>query len=107
MTTSKIRLLTEFSLPAFAIGGLATVGAGGLAMLAGQPPGWAVLTALSLGVPIALFGAGYAVLVATGKVPIGVFTPAAVYWAVAFPLARLTQECVTELLFTGTPGLPP
>ena len=107
MTTSRIRLLVEFCVPAFAIGGLAALGAGVLAFVAGQPAGWAVLTALSLGVPIGLFGAGYAVLVAVGKVPIGVFTPAAVLWAVGFPLARLTQECVTEWLFTGTPGLPP
>jgi hypothetical protein len=106
MTTSRIRLLAEFSVPAFAIGGLATLGAGVLAVVAGQPAGWAVLTSLSLGVPIALFGAAYAVLVAAGKVPIGVFTPCAAFWVVGFPLSRLSQECVTELLFTGTLGLP-
>jgi hypothetical protein len=106
MTASRIRLLTEFSVPAFAIGGLATLGAGVLAIATSPPPSLAVLTALALGVPIALFGAGYAVLIAADKVPIGVFTPCAAFWAVGFPLARLTQECVTEWLFTGTPGLP-
>ncbi|MGH3366895.1 MAG: hypothetical protein ACRDOY_06815 [Nocardioidaceae bacterium] len=106
MSTSRIKLLTEFAGPAFAIGGVATLGAGVLAAIAGQPTGWAVITALALGVPIALFGAGYAVLIATGKVPVGVFTPAAAFWAVGFPLSRLCQESVTELLFTGSLGLP-
>ena len=106
MTTSKLRLLAEFCVPAFAIGGLATLGAFMLSIVAGLPAGWAVLTSLALGVPLALFGAGYAVMVATGKVPIGVFTPAAAFWAVGFPLARLSQEVVTEWLFTGAPGLP-
>jgi hypothetical protein len=106
MTNSKMRLLAEFCVPAFAIGGFATLGAFALSSVAGLPVGWAVLTSLALGVPIGLFGAGYAVLVASGKVPIGVFAPCAALWAVGFPLARLAQECVTEWLFTGTPGLP-
>jgi len=106
MTNSKMRLLAEFSVPALAIGGLATLGAFVLSFVAGQPAGWAVLTALALGVPIGLFGSGYALLVASGKVPIGVFTPCAALWAVGFPLSRLTQEVVTVWLFTGSPGLP-
>jgi hypothetical protein len=106
MTTSKIRLLAEFCVPAFSIGGLATLGAFVLSVVAGQPAGLAVLTALALGVPIGLFGAGYALLVASGKVPIGVFTPCAALWAVGFPLSRLIQEIVTVWLFTGSPGLP-
>jgi hypothetical protein len=106
MTTSKMRVLAEFCVPAFAIGGLATLGAFALSSVAGVPVGWAVLTSLALGVPIGLFGAAYAVLVAIGKAPIGVFTPCAALWAVGFPLARLTQEIVTAWLFTGSPGLP-
>jgi len=77
-----------------------------LSFVAGQPAGLAVLTALALGVPVGLFGSAYAVLVASGKVPIGVFTPCAALWAVGFPLSRLTQEVVTVWLFTGSPGLP-
>jgi hypothetical protein len=106
MTNSKMRLLAEFCVPAFAIGGFASLGAFALSSVAGLPVGWAVLTSLALGVPIGLFGAGYAVLVASGKAPIGVFTPCAAFWAVGFPLARLTQEIVTAWLFTGSPGLP-
>jgi len=106
MTKSKVRLLAEFCVPAFVIGGFATLGAFALSSVAGLPLGWAVLTSLALGVPIGLFGAGYALLVASGKAPIGVFTPCAAFWAVGFPLARLTQEVVTAWLFTGSPGLP-
>jgi len=106
MTNSKMRLLAEFCVPAFAIGGFATLGAFVLSVVAGLPAGGSVLTALALGVPIGLFGAGYAVLVASGKAPIQVFTPCAALWAVGFPLARLTQEIVTAWLFTGSPALP-
>ena len=93
-------------MPALVIGAIAALGAGGLAAFAGQPSGWAVITGLALGVPIALLGAGYASLVALKKFPVGVFTPAAGYWFVAFPLAMLVNSVVTEWLFTGRPGLP-
>ena len=93
-------------MPATAVGIVAALGAGGLAALAGQPAAWAVITGLALGVPIALLGAGYSVLVALKKFPVGVFAPAAVYWLVGFPLAMLLHSIVTEWLFTGRPGLP-
>ena len=106
MSKSEVGLLAEFSLPAISIGVIAALGAGGLAVLVGQPAGWAVITGLALGVPIALLGFGYSSLVAVKKVPIGVFAPAAGYWFVGFPLAMLVRESVTEWLITGRPGLP-
>ncbi|MEU8221376.1 hypothetical protein [Kribbella sp. NPDC048915] len=99
--------LAEYSVPALAVGAAAGLIAGGLAAFVGQPAGWAVLTGLGLGVPLMVFGAGYAALVALGKVPAGVFAPAAVYWVVAFPLALLAHAVVTEWVVAGTPGLPP
>jgi len=99
-------MLAEFSLPATALGVIAALGAGGLAALAGQPAGWAVAIGLALGMPVALLGAGYSSLVALKKLPVGVFTPAAAYWAVGFPLAMLVHEGVTQWAFTGRPGLP-
>jgi hypothetical protein len=99
--------LAEYSVPAVAVGAAAGLVAGGLAAFVGQPAGWAVLTGLGLGVPLMVFGAGYAALVALGKVPAGVFAPAAVYWVVAFPLALLAHAVVTEWVVAGTPGLPP
>jgi len=102
-----MRELAEFAVPSYVIGAAAALVAGGLAAFAGQPSGWAVITGLALGVPIAVLGAGYTSLVALQKAPVGVFAPAAAYWFVAFPVAMLVHSIVTEWLFTGGPGLPP
>jgi hypothetical protein len=104
--TPKVRQLAEFCIPAASVGVAAGVVAGGLGAFVGQPLGWALITGLGLAVPLALLGAGYAVLLALGKVPAGVFAPAAAYWAIGFPLALLIHEVVTEWTVTGTPGLP-
>lgn len=105
MSKSEIRMLAEFSLPASAVGLIAAIAAGGLGALAGQPAGAAVITGLALGVPIGLWGAGWAVLSALRKVPAGVFAPLALYWLVGFPLAMLCYEIATVWVFTGGPGL--
>ena len=104
---ADLKQLAEYCLPAASVGAAAGVIAGGLAAFVGQPLGWAVLTGLGLGVPLILFGSGYAVLVALGKVPAGVFAPAAVYWVIGFPLALLVHSVATEWVVTGAPGLPP
>ncbi len=106
MSSSDLRQLAEFVVPSFVIGVVAALGAGGLAAFAGQPSGWAVITGLALGVPVALLGAGYTTLVGLRKVPVGVFAPAAAYWFLAFPVAMLVHSTVTGWLYTGTPGLP-
>lgn len=104
-STSDIRALAEFSLPATGVGAIAAVAAGGLGFLAGQPAGMALITGLALGVPIALWGAGWAVLTALEKVPAGVFAPMALYWLVGFPLAMLCHEVATVWAVSGSPGL--
>lgn len=104
---ADMKELAEFSVPAISVGAAAGLIAGGLGAFVGQPVGWSVLTGLGLGVPLMLFGAGYAVLVALRKVPAGVFAPAAVYWVIGFPLALLVHAIVTEWVVAGTPGLPP
>jgi hypothetical protein len=106
MNRLEIRQLAEFSLPAATVGVAAGFVAGGLAAFVGRPIGWAVVTGLGLAVPLALFGVGYAVLLALGKLPAGVFAPAAVYWVIGFPLALLVHAVVTEWSVTGTPGMP-
>jgi hypothetical protein len=106
MATTKARQLAEFCVPAVSVGVIAGLVAGGLAAFAGQPAGWAVLTGLGLLVPLSLFGAGYAILIAYDRFPAGVFAPAAMYWLFAFPLALMVHAIVTEWVFIGTPGLP-
>jgi hypothetical protein len=103
---ADVKQLAEFSVPAASVGAAAGLFAGGLGAFAGQPAGWAVVTGLGLAVPLVLLGAGYAALVALGKVPAGVFAPAAVYWVIGFPLALLVHSVVTSWAVTGTPGLP-
>ncbi|GAA2812427.1 hypothetical protein [Kribbella solani] len=104
---ADVKQLAEYTVPAMLVGAAAGLIAGGLGAFVGQPIGWAVVTGLGLAVPLMVFGAGYAVLVALGKVPAGVFAPAAVYWVIAFPLALLMHAAVTAWVITGTPSLPP
>ena len=102
-----MRRLFLLTLPGLAVGFLAGVIAGGLAAFVGQPAGWALVSALSLGVPLALAGGGYTLLLINEKVRLGGFAPAAAYWLVAFPLCRLLHEVLTVLILTGSPALPP
>ncbi|WBQ03350.1 hypothetical protein [Kribbella sp. CA-293567] len=106
MIDAKVRQLAEFSVPAASVGAAAGLVAGGLAAFVGRPAGWAIVTGLGLAVPLAAFGIGYAVLLALGKLPPGVFAPAAVYWVIGFPLALMVHAIVTEWTVTGTSGLP-
>ncbi|WP_216208069.1 hypothetical protein [Amycolatopsis aidingensis] len=104
---TRLRRNAELALPGGTVGLVAGVAAGGLAALVGQPTGWALVTALSLGVPLALLGGGYGLLIAYGRVRLGGFAPAALFWLVGFPLARLAHELLTHLVLTGRPELPP
>lgn len=99
--------LARLTLPGLAVGFIAGVVAGGLAAFVGQPAGWALVSALTLGVPLGLLGAGYTLLMINKRVRLGGFAPAAVYWLVGFPLARLLHEVLTRFILTGEPGLPP
>ena len=102
-----MRRLFLLTLPGLAVGFIAGAVAGGLAAIVGQPAGWALVSALSLGVPLALAGGGYTLLLINEKVRLGGFAPAAVYWLAAFPLCRLLHEVLATLLVTGSPALPP
>ncbi len=102
-----MRRLFLLTLPGLAVGFIAGVIAGGLAAFVGQPAGWALVSALSLGVPMALAGGGYTLLLINERVRLGGFAPAALYWLVAFPLCRLLHEVLTTLIITGSPALPP
>ncbi|MBP2478762.1 hypothetical protein JOF53_007634 [Crossiella equi] len=99
--------LAQVALPGAVVGLLAGTVAFGLALLVGQPGSWALATALGFGLPLALFGALYGLLAATGRIRLGTFAPAALFWLVGFPLARLIQEVVVGLTAVGAFRLPP
>ncbi|MGH3761655.1 hypothetical protein [Actinophytocola sp.] len=107
MSEMRLYRLLLLTLPGLAVGFVAGVFAGGLAAFVGQPTGWALVSAISLGVPLALAGGGYTLLLINERVRLGGFAPAALYWLVAFPLCRLLHEVLTKLLITGEVGVPP
>jgi hypothetical protein len=97
----------ELGLPGFAVGFMAGAAAGVMALVVGQPIGWAVVAVATLGIPLGLLGGVYSLLLVYGKVPAGRFAPACLFWLFAFPLSRLLQEVLTRLVLTGEPGFPP
>lgn len=107
MDTTRLLRLGELALPGLVVGLIAGAVAGGLAGIVGQPIGWALVSMLALGVPLALLGGAYGLLAAFRKVRIGAFAPAALFWLVGFPLARLAHEVLTHLILVGEPQLPP
>ncbi|GAB1824597.1 hypothetical protein [Herbidospora sp. RD11066] len=99
---TSIRLAGELALPGVAIGAVGGAMAGGLTLLTGQPVGWAAVAALTLALPLALFGGVYSTLLGLpGPFRPGLFAPAGLFWLVGFPLARLTQEVSTGLILDG------
>lgn len=97
MYASPSRRAIELTLPGVVIGLGTGVIAGGLAVTAGLPLGYILLTTLGLGIPLAAFGAGYDALLAKGRVRLGGVLPVALYWLPLFPLARLTHEIMLDL----------
>ena len=104
---TKLRHLGHLALPGFGIGAFAGLAALGLALVAGQPVDWALATAVALGLPLALLGGGFGLLMAAGIISPGVFAPAALFWLAGFPLARLVHEVLVGLLLAGRLALPP
>lgn len=82
----------EVALPGALIGLVAGLFATGVAMMAGLSPQVTFALAAGLGVPLALLGAGYCVLLARGVFQVGAVAPMALYWLVGFPLARLIDS---------------
>ena len=87
----------ELTLPGVAIGLLAGVIAGGLSVAGGLAFDVALFVGVALGVPLALAGAGFEILLARGRAPLGMLTPVALYWAVAFPVVRVLHAGMVEL----------
>ncbi|GAA0896582.1 hypothetical protein [Pseudonocardia zijingensis] len=106
MSLIRARQLAELGAPGAVIGVLAGAVVGGLAVLVGQPLGWALTGAVMLAVPLAVVGGCYGVLVGLGYAQPGTFAPVALLWIVGFPLARLAHETLTPVFLGGDPAPP-
>ncbi len=82
----------ELALPGVATGLGTGLVAGGLAAFSGQSSLLVILNFLGLGIPLAIFGAGYDGLLAAGKVRLAGVAPSVLYWMVMFPIARLIHQ---------------
>jgi hypothetical protein len=100
------RQRAQLTLPGVLIGLTGGAIAGAMAGLGGLSVVDTLAAGLALAVPLALAGAGYELLLAAGKIPLGPLTPIAIYWAVAFPLARVIHAAVVSLV-AGDPVAVP
>jgi hypothetical protein len=88
----------ELALPGALIGLLGGIVAGGLVAITGQSLAVVLVAGVTLAVPLAVGGAAYELLLATGRAPVGMLAPAALLWAVAFPPARLLEAALVDVV---------
>ena len=100
------RQVVELTLPGVAIGVLTGGILGVVVASGGEPFHVALFAAVTLAVPLAVAGAGYELLVAKGRVPLGMLTPVALYWAVAFTLCRVFQTALLDLYAGSEVAVP-
>jgi hypothetical protein len=100
------RQVVELTLPGVVIGLLGGVILGVVIAGGGEPFHVALFAAVTLGVPLAVAGAGYEILMAQGRIPLGVLTPVALYWAVGFTLARVFQTALLDLYAGSEVAVP-
>lgn len=89
--------MAELMLPGAVIGLSGGLITGGMAAGGGLPLDYVVLTALALGIPLAILGGGYGWVLASGRIRLGGVAPAALYWLAGFPIARLVHESLLDL----------
>jgi hypothetical protein len=100
------RQVVELTLPGVVIGLLGGVILGVVVAGTGEPFNVALFAGVSLGVPLAVAGAGYEILVAQGRIPLGMLTPVALYWAVAFTVSRVFQTGLLDLYAGSEVAVP-
>jgi hypothetical protein len=100
------RQVVEMALPGVVIGLLGGAVAAGISAAGGLGLDVALVTGVALGVPLALAGAGCEILLAKGRIPLGMLTPVAIYWAVAFPLARVIDAALVDLYAGSAVAVP-
>ena len=96
----------EMSLPGALVGLIGGLIAGGLAAAGGLSPAVVLVTGLGLALPLALVGAVYELLLATGKFPLGTLAPAALLWVIAFPPIRVAHAAITDLVAGDSVAVP-
>ncbi len=96
----------ELTLPGVAIGLLGGAILGVVVAGGGASFDVALFAAVTLGVPLALAGAVYETLLGQGRIPLGVLTPVALYWAVAFTVCRVFQTALLDLYAGGEVAVP-
>ena len=94
-----MRGLRWLKIPGMVIGFVAGLLVGGLAAVAGAPTGYIIVAALGLGIPLAIFGMIYDVLLDAGKLRFGYAAPTALYGILTFPIARLMQELLLTAIY--------
>jgi hypothetical protein len=100
------RQVVELTLPGVAIGVLSGAILGALVAGFGEPFHVALFAAVVLAVPLAAAGAGYEILIAQGRIPLGMLTPVALYWAVAFTVSRVVQTALLDLYAGSEVAVP-
>jgi hypothetical protein len=100
------RQVAELILPGTLIGLLGGMIAGGLAVLGGLSLGVTLVSALSLGIPLAVVGGLYEVLLGKGRIPLGPLAPAAALWLVGFPVSRSLNAALTDLYAGSSVAVP-
>jgi hypothetical protein len=100
------RQVAELLVPGATIGLFAGVIAGGLGVMGGLSLAVSLVAAVSLALPLALGGAVYDLLLTMGRIPLGPLAPMALFWAVAFPIARILNAALVNLV-AGDPVAVP
>src|ERR671914_874545 len=94
-----MHVLRCLKIPGMVIGFVAGLIVGALAAVADAPTGFIIVSALGLGIPLAIFGIIYDVLLDAGKLNFGYAAPTALYGVLTFPIARLLQELLLTAIF--------
>jgi hypothetical protein len=100
------RQVVELTLPGVVIGLLGGAIAGGISAAGGLSLEVALISGVGLGVPLALAGAGYEILLAQGRVRLSMLTPVALYFAVAFPVGRVIEAALVDLYAGSAVAVP-
>jgi hypothetical protein len=88
----------DLALPGALIGLLGGLIAGGLVAITDQSLPVVLVACVTLAVPLALAGAAYELLLATGRFPLGTLAPAALLWVIAFPPSRMLQAALVDVV---------